>query len=83
IAVRMNDPTYKAVERYADEYDLTKAEAMRQMSERVLRGEGYLDTPGPIADGGIVVDRLDQIEKNQQDTFNDVRDELDDVTNEI
>jgi len=70
ILVRVNDPTNEAVENYAEEYDLNKAEAVREMAQRVLRGEGYLETPGPaISDGGVVekIDQTnDEIEKTQQ-----------------
>lgn len=60
IAVRVNDPTHDAIKEYAEEYDLTQAGAVREMTERVLRGEGYLDTPGAaIPDGGEIAEQFD------------------------
>jgi hypothetical protein len=54
VLVRMNDPTYEAVQSFADDYDVSKAEAMRRIAEGRLAVQGYLDKPGGLAmaDGG-------------------------------
>lgn len=81
IAVRVNDPTYEAIKEYADEYDLTRAEAVRRMSERVLTGEGYLSGPAR-ADGGQVIERLDEIEQSHQEEFNRIESTIDTLQEE-
>jgi len=71
IAVRFNDKTYEAVKKFAEEYDLTYAEAIRRITEGRLAGEGYLSGP-TLADGGQAFEKVDET----HDIVEDVSDEV-------
>ena len=74
IAVRVNDPTYEAIQEYASNYDLTNAEAVRRMSERVLAGEGYLDGPSKvIPDGGEIREKIEESNKKSDEIQAEVK----------
>lgn len=72
ILVRVNDPMDNAVEEFAEDRDYTKAEASRKILESRLKGEGYLrrqygnDDLEPLPDGGQVVEKIEEVEKEVQ-----------------
>jgi hypothetical protein len=70
VAIRINDPTYEAIEEFAQRNDYTKAEAVRRIVEGRLAGEGYLDGIA-VADGGIE-ERLEDTEESIQKEVNRV-----------
>ena len=72
ILVRVNDPMDNAVEEFAEDRDYTKAEASRKILESRLKGEGYLQRHygdndlEPLPDGGQVVEKIEEVEKEVQ-----------------
>jgi len=68
IAVRFNDPTYEAIQEFAENKDFSQAEAVRKCTESRLAGEGYLDGPA-VADGGEVVEKIEDVDE-KLDTMN-------------
>jgi hypothetical protein len=78
IAVRFNDRTYEAITEFADEYDLTYAEAIRRITEGRLAGEGYLSGP-TLADGGQAFEQVEET----HDIVEEVSDEVSSLSNQL
>jgi len=78
IAVRFNDRTYEAIKKFADEYDLTYAEAIRRITEGRLAGEGYLSGP-TLADGGQAFEQVEET----HDIVEDVSDEVSSLSSQL
>ena len=78
IAVRFNDRTYEAIEKFAEEYDLTYAEAIRRITEGRLAGEGYLSGP-TLADGGQAFEKVDET----HDIVEEVSDEVSSLSKQL
>ena len=73
ILVRVNDPTNRAIEEFAEDRDYNKAEAVREIAKSRLTSEGYLNqelygNPDAIADGGEIKEQLDSVEKKLDST---------------
>jgi len=88
IAVRFNDRTYEAVKKFAEEYDLTHAEAIRRITEGRLAGEGYLSGP-TLADGGQGFEKVEETHDIVEEVSDEVSslskqlDDTDDVSKEV
>jgi uncharacterized coiled-coil DUF342 family protein len=88
IAVRFNDRTYEAVKKFAEEYDLTHAEAIRRITEGRLAGEGYLSGP-TLADGGQGFEKMEETHDIVEEVSDEVSslskqlDDTDDVSQEV
>jgi hypothetical protein len=78
IAVRFNDRTYEAVKKFAEEYDLTHAEAIRRITEGRLAGEGYLSGP-TLADGGQGFEKVEET----HDIVEEVSDEVSSLSKQL
>jgi len=76
IAVRVNDPTYEAIESFAEKHDYTKAEAARRMIEDRLAGEGHLESGRAVPDGGQILDRINAIEQQQTQRLDEIEQDI-------
>lgn len=84
VLVRMNNPTYEAIQSFADDYDVTKAEAMRRIAEGRLAAQGYLNQPGDMAmtDGGQPLTKS-EAESLFQSTTDQVDSKIDQVDSKV
>lgn len=78
ISVRVNDPTYEAIQSFAEKYDYTKAEAARRMIEDRLAGEGHLESGRAVPDGGEILNRIEAVEQQQAQRLDEIETDLED-----
>jgi len=80
INVRVNDRTNEAIEKFAEDKDYIKTEAVRRMVEGRLAGEGYLEGVA-VSDGGQLVSEIETNRTAVQQAQNELENTRSEVSN--
>jgi len=78
VLVRLNDPQFEAFKEFAEDRDYNHAEASREIIKSRLAGEGYLQREhydSPIADGGELLDEVQEAKKEIQSQSNQIEEQ--------
>jgi hypothetical protein len=70
VQTRIAEDTNQTLESYQEEHGLSQADALRRLTRTGLIAQGY---DIPTADGGRVLDRLDQLEEQQNERLQEVQ----------
>jgi hypothetical protein len=70
VQTRIAKDTNQTLESYQEEHGLSQADALRRLTRTGLIAQGY---DIPTADGGRVLDRLDQLEEQQNERLQEVQ----------